>query len=506
MVTSAPLAPIRRFLPVALVLGGLFGCAAGAAPHGDAGIGDPDGSVLAVPDGGADAGPQPECAGDSDCPQGFVCAAVNGVPTCVPNPNPPPPGDGTDCSPCPSPGECRMNVCIQPTGSGAFCEFDSECGDGELCIAGRCTPNPRVPVSCSDSSSCPTGLTCGPAGTCICMHTTDCPIGLVCLDSGLCGPGDGTDGAPCVADAECDMGMVCDAGRCRPSTVCDIANPDFTGTWDMQSVLHIRDALPDWLDSFLSTVAGPFSFLAGDATCIDFGLPSAIEMEICDLVRPFVDEYLPPWSFPVFRAIAALNDVLNDWHIDETMELMPGSATDSYRGTHTWTSITMYYRSMPLMGTPESILDWRFAPSPFNASAVCGTFNIERHDVNVSIGSIIAWAVDTLVYELSDHRWATASDALTEMAGGFCDALGAAADSSVDYSGVGATVSSVCRSALSSLIDDAIHRLIEARIGASPITLRGEAPISGPDSLRPGTWDGTLLGSDFPGEFGADRH
>jgi hypothetical protein len=273
----------------------------------------------------------------------------------------------------------------------------------------------------------------------------------------------------------------------------------------MQSILHIRDALPDWLDSFLSTVAGPFSFLAGDETCIDFGLPDWVEMEVCDLVRPFVDEHLPPWSFPVFRAIAGLNDVLSDWHIDETMVLDAGSVTDSYRGTHTWNTITMYYRDMPIMGTPESILDWRFSPSPFNAEAVCGTFNIERHDVNVSIGSIIAWAVDTLVYELSEHRWATASDALTEMAGGFCDALGEAADESVDYDGVGAAVSGVCRDALASLIDDAIRRLIDARIGASPITLRGEAPITGPSSLRPGTWDGTLLGSDFPGEFTADR-
>ncbi len=458
-------------------------------------------------DGGeplADAGPpQPECASDDDCPSGFVCAAVAGLPTCVADPDPPPPGDGTDCSPCPAPGQCRDGACIQPSSSGSFCEFDDQCDATELCIAGRCTPDPRVPVPCSSDAECPIGLTCGPDGTCICMHTTDCPIGLICTTSGLCGPGPGGDA--CVADGECPDGMVCDAGRCRTSTVCDITHPDFAGTWNMQSILHIREALPDWLDSFLETVEGPVRFLAGDATCIDFGLPDWVETEICDLVRPFVDDYLPPWSFPVFRAVADLNTVLNDWHIDERMELTSGGVTDSYRGTHEWQRITMYYRGMPIEGTPDSILGWRFAPSPFNASAVCGTFNIERHDVNVSIGSIIAWIVDTLVYEISEHRWASASAALTELAGGFCDALAAAADDSVDYDGVGDAVRGVCRSALMDLIDRAIRELIDARIGASPITLRGSAPVTGPSSLRPGVWDGTLLGSDFPGEWSADR-
>ena len=39
----------------------------------------------------------------------------------------------------------------------------------------------------------------------------------------------------------------------------------------------------------------------------------------------------------------------------------------------------------------------------------------------------------------------------------------------------------------------------------SPITLRGHAPVTGPSSLRPGHWDGTLLGSEFTGDFNAER-
>lgn len=505
MSTSAPMtwaAPRPLFLFFSCV--SALGCAATSmTPVGTDGGGaesDDGGVMMARPDAGP-AGP--ECTSDDDCPSAFVCAAVMSVPRCVPNPNPPPPGDGTDCSPCPAPGECRMGACIQPSSTGAFCEFDSTCAATELCIAGRCSPDPRLPVPCSDASMCASGLTCGTAGTCVCVHTTDCPSGLVCVD-GTCDPGD-----RCIADSDCESTEVCDPAEsmddgCRDRTVCKIGHPDFAGTWNMHSILHIREALPDWLDDFLRVVEEPFRFLAGDSTCIDFGLPSWVEMEICDLVRPFVDEHLPPWSFPVFRAIADLNDVLSTWNVEERMELMPGSVTDSYRGTHEWLSIEMEYRGMPIEGTPETILDWRFAPSPFNASAVCGTFHIDRHDVNVSIGSIIAWVVDTLVYEASEHRWASASEALTELAGGFCDALADAADAAVDYD-VRDAVSGACRSALASFIDDAIRELLDARLGASPITLRGRAPVTGPDSLRPGTWDGTLLGREFPGEFSADR-
>ncbi|MCC6876840.1 MAG: hypothetical protein IT378_21225 [Sandaracinaceae bacterium] len=453
-------------------------------------------------DGGStttDGGTPFRCTMDSDCGNGFLCAAVSGVPTCVADPNPPPPGDGTDCRPCEAPGECRQGICVQPTSTGAFCEFDDACSAGQLCIAGRCTPDPRVPVPCTTDMDCPTGLHCGASGNCECNFTTDCPTGLAC-EMGMCSPGD-----RCVADDECMSSEVCDRGDCRPRTVCEIGHPNFAGQWTMQSILRVRDALPDWIDAFLRAVDGPFRFLSGEATCIDFGLPDWVEMELCDLVRPFVTEFLPPWAPPVFGAIADLNTVLSTWHVEERMTLEAGSLADSYRGTHTWDRITFYHRGMPISGGPTTIPDWRFSPSPFNASAVCGTFHIDRHDVNVSVGGIIAWVVDTLVYELSDHRWSSASAMLAELAGGFCDALGDAAESAIDYTGVGGTVRSVCASALTGLIDGAIQRLIDARVGASPITLRGQAPVTGPDSLRPGTWDGTLLGREFPGDFCAQR-
>lgn len=485
---------------MACVLGLLTACSAGGGTPTDA---DPAG--LDAGTGGFDAGEttRPPCASDDDCPRGFVCAAVMGVPSCVADPSPPPPGDGTDCGVCPAPGECRASVCVQPSPGGAFCEFDSVCATGELCIAGRCTPDPRVPRPCASDSDCYAGLTCGPAMRCVCSVSTDCPAGLVC-EEGACVPPPGS-GTPCIADAECAEGELCDRGRCRDGMLCDIAHPDFSGTWSMQSILRIREALPGWLDSFLSAVAEPLRFIAGDAACFSFGLPTWVEREICELVRPLIEAHVPPWGRQLARAVADLNDVLNEWHIEETMRLMPGAVTDAYRGEHTWDRLTVYYRGTALTGTPATIRDWRFSPSPFNASAVCGTFYIDRHAVHVSIGSIIAWAVDVLVYAVTDGMHATLGSALSAMSAGFCRALGDFAEANVDYAGVGDRVFAVCTTTVQRLIDEAIRRLIDARIGADAITLRGESPVTGPSSLRPGTWDGTLLGRGFTGDWSAMR-
>lgn len=470
----------------------------------DATGGDPtDGGTMdAAPP--ADAG-GPECTNDEGCGAGFVCAAVDSVPRCVPDPDPPPPGDGTDCRPCEAPGECRDGVCVQPSETGAFCEFDDACMMGELCIAGRCTPDPRVPTPCMDDGDCYAGLTCGPMMTCMCLYNTDCPIGLVCSDEGLCVAPEGS-GVPCIADSECpNMGEVCDRGICRDGTVCDIGHPDFAGSWNMQSTLRIREALPSWLTDFLDAVEGPFRFIAGDAACIDFGLPMWVETEICDLVRPLIEQYVPAWARPLFRAIADLNTVFDTWEIEETMVLENGSVTDSYRGTHTWDRITFYYRSMPLVGRPDTIRNWRFSPSPFNASAVCGTFHIERHDVNVAIGAVFAWVVDALVWAITEGEHDTLGSAVADAASGFCRALGDFADENVDYSGVGDTVFRVCTMQIENYTNRALMELLNARVGTDPITLRGSAPITGPNSMRMGHWDGTLLGSEFTGDWQADR-
>lgn len=453
--------------------------------------------------------PEPECGeGIGECPTGTVCAAVMGVPRCVFPPEstlPPsdlPPGDGTDCRPCEAPGECRGGVCVQPSPSGRVCEFDPECGRGLLCIAGRCTPDPRIPVPCSSVEMCAAPLVCV-EGTCRCVSTTDCPIGLECDAMGRCVPDE--DG--CVGDDDCPDGRVCEAGRCRERTVCDIESPDLAGTWRMRSTLRVRESLPAWLSRFLDAVEAPFRYLGGETTCtaVDFGLPAWAMRILCDIVDPYVEEYMPPWARPVFRAIADLNTVLATWNIEETMVLRAGAVRDSYRGTHTWNRVRFMYRSMPIEADVSEIFDWRFEPGEFNAAATCGIFSIERHRVGLSIGRLVMWVVDTVVYEVSDGRWVGVEDALASIADGFCRGLAEAADEAIDYPGVRDTVMRVCSSATSRFIREAVNQLLEARLGFSLMTLRGHAMIAGPNSLRPGVWHGALLGSEFTGEFQASR-
>ncbi len=78
------------------------------------------------------------------------------------------------------------------------CEADDDCAEGEICMAGACTP----PTECSDENPCQDG------GTCI---------------DGICAPGpleECGDGLP-----ECPDGLVCMTGACAPPNECSEENP-----------------------------------------------------------------------------------------------------------------------------------------------------------------------------------------------------------------------------------------------------------------------------------------
>lgn len=447
-------------------------------------------------DGGAPVPSGPECGPELPaCPEGSSCVSTPDGLRCQTDR---PPGDGTDCGFCPAPGECRAGACVQPSPGGAVCEFDPECGEGFLCIAGRCTPDPRVPRTCAEPGSrCVDGTTCLSTGTCGCVHDAECPIGLVCM-AGTCG----TPPGGCVADAECPGAHICEAGACIDPGVCDITHPDLAGVWEMRSVLRFREALPPWLSGLLDTLEGPFRFLAGEAACFDMGLPGFVEDAICREMRPVADS-LPPYVRAMFGAIADLNVVLSTWDIDERMTLRAGGL-DEYDGTHEWLRIRFTSRDTMIVADPTTVFDWRFEPEPFDATATCGTFNIARHDVSVSIGAIIAWLVDAVVYESTDGRYADLESALRGASSGFCPALASAAASLFDSS-IAAIVRVRCDDEIDDLIGDAVSAVRGARLDTDPITLRGHAPITGPRSLRPGRWDGTLLGSSFSGDFDAWR-
>lgn len=466
------------------------GCAAEAAiTPGDTGEPGPVGDGPA--DGPASMAPPAGTPGDCDatrpCTSGMVCQVVRGYARCVP------PGftdgDGSDggtptsaCGPCPPPNECRAGVCVAPDPGGSSCEFDDACADGLLCIAGHCTDDPR-------------------SGGC--TSTADCPVGLMCA-SGSCVPTPGTDG--CVADAECGIGMFCEGGRCLSRDACTRpADPDLSGAWQMHSTLRMREALPSWLASFLDIVAEPFRFLAGDSRDLDTGLPGFLDSIVEEALRAFASRYLPPWARDLLGAIADINDIISTWEVDEDLVLNPGASALDYTGTHTWTRVSFTYRGRMVTGRPEDIIDFRFTPSAFDAHATCGVLAIDRHDVNVSIGAVIAWLVNTVVYESSGGLYRSAEDALDDLAYGFCSGAADAVSGVVDVPGAYSLFFAACDSQLNNLIDDLVDALNMARVGADLMTLKGSTPIVSGTSLQPGVWEGTLLGGDFSGDFSARR-
>ena len=480
-----------RFSVLLLLLLTAAGCAAGPdpmvrRPTDDAGV-EPD---FGLP-------PTNECESFMDCAPGLVCRSVGIVLRCVSPDLVIPPADR--CTDCVAPAECRLGVCISPDDMGAVCEFDTECPAGQLCISARCTPDPRIPVACP-TGVCPGTLRCVD-GMCACAGHVDCPVGTLCT-AGMCTPGDG-----CVADAECPATDVCEAGACRPRTLCDITNPDLSGIWSVASTLRLRESLPSWLDSFLGAVSGPFRFIAGDSATLGVpGIPGWAEALIAPALRSWADANLAPWVRDLLGGIADLNDILSTWTIDERMELRPGVLRDLYKGTHTWLNVRFEYRGAEVRGRPEDILDWRFTPSEFDAAATCGVFAIERHDVDVSIGAIIAWLVDTVTYEATGGRYRTFRDALTAATSGFCAEVGRIAGETVtSIPGLSGTVSRACDGAVSGLINEIDSTIRDGRLGLDVMTLKGYAPITGPSSLRPGVWEGTLVGRDFTGDFDAFR-
>jgi len=466
-----PTRPVLRALAfLALALVACDPTPIGATRRRDTGVYAPDAAYAMAP--GGDCGP-----GLPPCPTGTLCQSQEGMMRCVAD------MPAASCGDCPAPGECRDGVCIQPAAEGSVCEFDPECGP-LLCIGGRCTPDPRTPC---------TGVGCEG-----CASDADCPVGLGCF-SGVCSPP--ADGG-CIADAECPGGRICEAGMCVDRATCEVDDPDLSGAWEMTSVLRFREALPSGLSALLDAVEGPFRFLAGDGPCFDFGLPGLIEDAVCRLLEPTRDS-LPPWIRGLLGAIADLNVVLSTWNVDERMDLTAGAVPDSYRGTHVWTRVRFVSRTTHLEVDPATLFDWRFEPDPFDATASCGVLNIARHEVDLSIGALIRWLVGAVITEATGGMYTDLGSAARAASDALCSALGDAARS-IDPA-ISGVVASACRSEIGDAIDDAVRAIDEARVEVSPVTLRGWATIESDRRLRPGHWDGRLLGGDFTGDFDAWR-
>ena len=443
-----------------------------------------------------------ECASAQDCPADHTCELRGDLRVCIP----PSIGPGDACDPrCPVGQECRGGVCLTPDLMGSICEFDPECGEGMLCIAGRCTWDPRDGApSCDDSVMCPDGLTCED-GMCVCMRPVDCPQGTTC-EMGACVPEEGG----CVADSECPTGMLCDAGRCTDADMCGVVHPDLTGTnWQLETELQLREALPGFLSDILGAIDGPLQFISGRTEDPDLGLPGFVEDAVGRAIRNWAENNIPRWVLDLLGAIGDVSDALETWKIRESMILRPGGERDAYTGSHTWEEVCFEYRRRDQCGTPQDITGWRIEPSDFNARAACGTFNIDRHEVGISIGAIIAWAVNLVVEEATGYP--SLGEAIADARMIMCEEAGHLAHDVTEslLSGSGPSARSAaeswCNSTIDNLAQMAIDRINAARVEFDVLRLSGYAPIVSERLMEPGIWQGSLFGGDFPGTFRAFR-
>ena len=436
--------------------------------------------------------PPAACESSADCPSGYTCEGSGSESFCVP----PPVTSG--CGECAFPDMCVDDVCVPAEEPSSFCSRDDECEEQFLCIAGVCRPDPRIARSCADALS-PEAFIPNPEGVCECEFTADCPIGTLCTD-GACVPRDG-----CIADDECPTDRLCESGLCVPEAACDVVHPDLSTdpVWNVSSTYNFREALPGWLDGFLAAVAGPFRFLAGEGEVPDLGLPRFIETAIGDAIRNWAEDNLPPYVLSAFGGIADLNDILSTWLVDERMHLDRGSERDAYRGRSEWVQVAFEYRGDMMVGTPEDIIGWSTEPDFFDARSVCGTFNIEQHDVEIGIGAIIAWVINVVVYESSDGRYEDLEDLADDVSRDLCAEARTIAEGI--YSGAGGLAESWCNSTVGTLVDRMIMSINDAMLNLDLVRLKGFASIIDGNNLRPGTWEGSLIGGDFSGTWSADR-
>lgn len=170
-----------------------------------------------------------------------------------------------------------------PDGATA-CTADDQCANTELCFSGYCYPACEADSDCSDnlkcldsghtgdscavSDDCPAGWTCE-TGHCLaktcrvygycrqCDHDGQCQTGI--CDNGWCR-------ANCSADSECDAGLLCTGGVCRPPhstdfSFCNAGDRDLEINASQTVVKGDADAVPfcdiEWDSSEDTIVVAP---------------------------------------------------------------------------------------------------------------------------------------------------------------------------------------------------------------------------------------------------------
>ncbi len=379
------------------------------------------------------------------------------------------------------------SVCLGDGATGGTCEVTDDCQAPLVCVGGECVgpsdPNLRCdPVEgnfcAGEGEQCVAGVCVVPPGTC--TTTADCPVGYLCTD-GQCEPE--RDGEACA-----------DPGP----------GPELTGTWDVNSNLHLRDGLPGLVDGLLDLSELFRDFIQGDA---DFGLPSFIQSILNAVIADIINQNVPNWAQDLVLALAGVSDVLDTMQVQSTMILEGQSCDATYRGSSTWDLLTFEYDGQMITAVPETIPEiGAIEPEDFGARYSCGDLYIDRHRIHNTLSGLVRWLINTVVEVATGYPTAEgAIDAAID-----CSAIASALNSayqSLTGSGtsITGTVQAACTGLENQLLTNLQQLIDDATVQLSVVSMQGIATVASDSRLDPGTWYGSVVGGDFPGDFTAVR-
>lgn len=427
------------------------------------------------------------CTSNADC---AASAPICDDGLCIPNP--------TQSGPCATNDDCvapyvcsATGQCVPAGPEGQACSpmTANPCAPGEMCIAGHCQPVPTG-EPCTDNDDCPTGWVCL-NGQCI----QDVPPG----------------GTPCTEDANCPSGMVCVSGLCINSTQCQNPPSDtrLNGTWQFDSMLHLREALPGWLSGILTATETLRDVIQGNLNIP--GIPGFIENFIEGIIQGLINAYVPPWAQQLIVAMGNISDIVDDMRVYSTVNLI-SQGNYEYVGQQTWDIIEFEYQGQYISESPSNIPQIGYIPQQtFTSREICEIFYIDTFDVDNVVGGLIRWGIEAMLTAVtcSVPGWPcyySLEDALDDLID--CDDIAYAIDDMV-YNTFGFDVYDpvweVCDNMKQPAIDAIIQALDDIEVNLSLMSMRGDADIDNDQTMSNGRWYGTLVGGNYDGEFSATK-
>ena len=433
------------------------------------------------------------CQKDGDCPLGYTCDTSTSL---CEAPSPPPTGGckvPSDCTP-PTLCDTASGKCLQPTGKTCDPIEGTGCNPGEVCIARQCA---TLPPSCTDNSQCPAGFMCK-AGACV-------PQGQP--------PGG------CVTNANCPAQQACINGQCVPKTACNIAHAQdrLQGTWQYDSILHLRDALGGVVQALLSVSGTLRDVLEGNFKIS--GVPSFVSGIVQKYLKKLINQYVPPWGQQLIIALGDLNDICSDMRVLSTVQAM-SVGNDLYANSEEWNLVEFTYKTKKLSTPPSAIPEIGQVKIPnYTSAEVCGVLFISKHELNNVVGGLVKWAINAafsiVICSTQGPCYNSVGDALQLAIN--CPMLAIQIDQMVQslWSGapsVSSLVEQGCELAKQSLITKLENELNSLDSKLSLLELSGTAAIPNPpgDNVLPaGKWSGVLgtgiAKGNFDGEFSAKK-